>query len=354
MLPSLESKLVSRRSSTRVHAAGSGAFVLGLTLLAFAATGFAQESTFRVDVRLVRVLATVRNADGQLVGGLNKEDFSVTDNGARQEIALFERQTEQPLSVALLIDTSGSTAKDLKYEIESVTRFLHALFSQGNPDDAVALYAFNYETTRLNRFTRNQGPLERSLRSLKAEAGTSLYDAVFLAAEDLEEREGRRVVVVVTDGGDTTSSKDFHAALEAAQLADAVMYPILVVPITNEAGRNTGGEHALTTLAAGTGGRVFAPSVGAGLDRAFSDIIQELRTQYLLGFYPRNVPLTKERFHRLQITVNRPGLRVLARNGYYGDSDADTVSSDGRTSIRPEDSRRKPQPAPNQRKQERK
>jgi Ca-activated chloride channel family protein len=187
---------------------------------------------------------------------------------------------------------------------------------------------------------------------LKAEAGTSLYDAVFLAAEDLGEREGRRVVVVVTDGGDTTSSKDFHAALEAAQLADAVMYPILVVPITNEAGRNTGGEHALTTLAAGTGGRVFAPSVGAGLDRAFSDIIQELRTQYLLGFYPRNVPLTKERFHRLQITVNRPGLRVLARNGYYGESDADTVSSDGRTSIRPEDGRRRPQPATKPRKQE--
>jgi Ca-activated chloride channel family protein len=129
-------------------------------------------------------------------------------------------------------------------------------------------------------------------------------------------------MIIVTDGGDTTSSKDFHAALQAAQLADAVIYPVLVVPITNDAGRNIGGENALTTLAAGTGGRVFLPSVGAELDRAFTDIIQDLRTQYLLAYYPRDVPLTKNRFHQLKVRVSRPDLQVSARNGYYGEAEA--------------------------------
>ena len=96
----------------------------------------AQEPTFRVDVNLVRILATVKDASGRLVGTLGKEDFNVLDNGALQQIAVFERRTEQPLLVSLLIDNSGSTAKDLKYEVESVNRFVRALFAEGNPKDA--------------------------------------------------------------------------------------------------------------------------------------------------------------------------------------------------------------------------
>src|SRR5205085_9805897 len=133
-----------------------------------------------------------------------------------------------------------------------------------------------------------------------------------------------------------TSTKDFHAAVSAAQLADAVIYPVLVVPIPNEAGRNVGGENALTTMAQWTGGRVFAPTVGAALDQAFTDIIRELRTQYLLAFYPRDVPLTKDRFHRLEIKVRRPDLRVTARNGYYGEFDKSGAES--RLSVAPEQS----------------
>jgi Ca-activated chloride channel family protein len=128
------------------------------------------------------------------------------------------------------------------------------------------------------------------------------------------------VLMIVTDGGDTTSAKDYHAALNQAQLADSVIYPILVVPIPNDAGRNIGGEHALTTLAEGTGGRVFEPTVGSALDKAFADILQELRTQYLLAYYPKSVPLSKDRFHRLEVRVLRPGLQILARNGYYGEA----------------------------------
>src|ERR1019366_10667441 len=104
-------------------------------------------------------------------------------------------------------------------------------------------------------------------------AGTSLYDAILLASRDIENRRGRKVLVVVTDGGDTISRTDFQRATEAAQLADAVIYPVLVVPITNDAGRNIGGENALTTLSQRTGGRVFAPSAAAELDRAFAEIL---------------------------------------------------------------------------------
>jgi Ca-activated chloride channel family protein len=198
------------------------------------------------------------------------------------------------------------------------------LFNEGNPDDSASLYTFNWEVTLRSSFTRRLARIEASLRQLHAEAGTSLYDAIFLAARDLEGRDGRHVMVVVTDGGDTTSTKNFHEALEAIQLADGVMYPIVVVPITNEVGRNVGGEHALTTFAAGTGGRTFFPGSAGELDSAFSDILRELRTQYLIGYYPRNIPLTKDRFHSLRVTVSRPSLRVLTRTGYYGEFEDST------------------------------
>lgn len=312
--------------------------LLALSLVAI--PSFGQPADIRVDVNLVRIVATVKNPAGHLVGSLSKEDFTVLDNGVPQQIALFERHTEQPLSVSLMIDTSGSTAKDLKYEVESITKFLHALFSEGNPQDAASLYSFNYQVVKHNHFGRSSQSMEHSLRSLKGEAGTSMYDAIYLTAKDLENRDGRHVMVIVTDGGDTTSSMDFHAALEAAQLSDSVIYPILVVPIANDAGRNVGGENALTTLAAGTGGRVFAPTLGAQLDRAFMDLIQELRTQYLLAYYPKDVPLTKNRFHRLEVRVRNPQLRALARNGYYGEADNDSGRSSGKTSVIPREVKR--------------
>jgi Ca-activated chloride channel family protein len=290
------------------------------SLLALTLVALAQEpTTFRVNVNLVRILATAKDADGSLIGTLDKNDFQIRDNGVPQQIAVFERRTEQPLLVSLLIDNSGSTAKDLKYELESVTRFLHALFTGGNPKDSLALYTFNYEVRKLTGFIRNQTTLEQHLKGIKSEAGTSLYDAIYLASREFSDREGRKVIVIVTDGGDTTSTENFNSALKAAQLADAVIYSILVMPITNDAGRNIGGENALTTIGQRTGGRVFAPSLGPGLDRAFADILNDLRTQYLLGFYPKNVPLTSDAFHRLDVKA-RGDLRVSSRNGYYGES----------------------------------
>ena len=294
---------------------------LCLSSVAIALFAFSQtEPTIRVDVRLVRIIATVKDATGQLTDDLARPDFTVTDNGAPQEIAVFERQTEMPLSVAILIDTSGSTAKDLRYEVDSVNRFVRALIREGQPGDAAALYSFNWEVVKQQGFTRNTSAIDHALRLLHGEAGTSLYDAILLSSRDIQERQGRKILIVVTDGGDTVSRGNFNQAVEAAQLADAVIYPILVVPIINNAGRNTGGENALTTLAERTGGRVFIPTVGAAMDRAFDQILRDLRTQFVIGFYPRDVPLTKDRFHRLGVGVNRAGYRVAARSGYYGEA----------------------------------
>jgi Ca-activated chloride channel family protein len=295
-----------------------------LAALCCSAPARPQDPVIKVNVRLVRMLVTVKDASGQLIGSLNKGDFMVYDNGVPQDIAVFDRQTAQPLSVAMLVDSSASTGIELHYELDSVSRFLKVLLNEGNLDDTVALYSFNWQITLLSSYTRRFARLDQMLRRMKSEGGTSMYDALFLASRELQYRKGRHVMVMVTDGGDTTSSKDFHQALEAAQLADAILYPVLVVPITNDAGRNVGGEHALTTLAAGTGGHVFTPNLGAQLDQAFDDILRELRTQYLIAYYPKNVPPGKDRFHSLKVAVqsspaNR-GLRVTTRSGYYGDS----------------------------------
>ena len=293
-----------------------------LAALCLAAPVAAQEPTIHVNVRLVRMLVTVKDANGALISSLDKNDFTIYDNGVKQDVALFERQTEQPLSVALVIDASASVNIELRYEMDSAAKFLKALVSEGNPEDTAALYTFDWQTTLLRSFTRRFVLLEQALRQIKPSGGTSMYDAIYLVSRELEDRDGRHVIVIVTDGGDTTSSKDFHQALESIQRADAIMYPIVVIPIANSAGRNTGGENALTTLAAGTGGRVFRPSSARELDRAFADILRELRTQYLIGFYPKDVPPTKDRFHLLKVTVPNRNLRVITRSGYYEDADA--------------------------------
>lgn len=290
---------------------------LGLAGSAVCAAQQVPEPVIRVDVKLVRLLVTVKNAANQLVGGLDKEKFAVTDSGVAQKVAVFERQTEQPLSVSLLIDTSGSTAKDIKYEIDSASRFLHALTREGNPRDSMALYSFNHDVTLQSGFTRRPERIQKALERLKSEAGTSLYDAIILASEGFANREGRHVLVLVTDGGDTTSYRSFRDALEAAHRADAVLYPIVVVPITNDAGRNVGGENALITMSKSTGGRAFFPTVGPALDAAFTEILRDLRTQYLVGYYPRGLPESKNRYRRVQVRVEGEDLRAFSRDGYY-------------------------------------
>jgi len=277
------------------------------------------QPTFRTDVKLVRLLVSVKNQAGELIGSIGRDEFEAFDCGVKQEIAVFERQTALPLSVSVLVDASGSTLKDIHYETTSIQKFFKALLKEGNPRDMAALYSFNYEVHLMHGFTRNLNQLNEQLLKIRPTAGTSMYDAVHFAGRDLQGRDGRHVMVIVSDGGDTTSFYKYHEALEAAQKADAVIYPIIVVPISNDAGRNIGGEHTLIQFASNTGGRVFWPSSIAELDKAFEEILLDLRTQYLLAYYPRNLPANAERFHTVKVSVKRPDLRVSTRSGYYSD-----------------------------------
>jgi Ca-activated chloride channel family protein len=286
---------------------------LALAALATAGAYFGN-AQFKVDVRLVRLLVNVKNPAGELVGNLPREEFTVYDNGVAQETAVFERYTTIPLSVALLVDTSGSTAKDWSLEQRSLMKFLGALFGEGNERDMASLYTFNYDVTQQSDFTRNARRLESKLRFIRPEGGTSLYDAIHYAAVDLQRRDGRHVMVVVSDGGNTTSSKGYQDAKVAAQHADALMYPIVIVPITNDAGRNLGGEHALQTLAGDTGGRWFDPTIGDPLDHAFTEILRDLRAQYMIGYYPRE---QSKGFHTVRVELKRPDLQAQTRTGYY-------------------------------------
>ena len=287
-------------------------------MFAAAALVLAQQPTYKADVKLVRLLVNVKNPKGELVGNIDKSEFTVFDENTPQEIAVFERYTTKPISVAILVDTSGSTAKDWQLEVRSIGKFLTALFGEGNEHDAAALFTFNYDVTIRQEFTRNAKRLEDSIRYIKPEGGTSLYDAIYHASGQLQRRDGRHVIVLISDGGNTTSSKLYKDAKEAAQRGDVVMYPVVIVPIENDAGRNLGGEHALKTLADDTGGRLFDPTIKQ-IDQTFTEILRDLRAQYMIGYYPRNLPPGAPKFHQVRIDLARPDLRAQTRTGYYGE-----------------------------------
>ncbi len=285
------------------------------------------QATFRVDVGLVNVLTTVKDARGGIVADLEKEDFTILAAGVPQQIAVFERQTDRPLSVMLLFDSSPSVTKERKFEQDAALRFVRNLLGRGaNPADRVAVLSFSSYVNEVQGFTRTLQRLEKALLAIVPSPGTSVYDALYLAAEKLDDREGRRVIIIITDGEDTTSNISFAEAQEGCQKRDVVVYSIVVVPITADAGRNLGGENALRTLSAATGGLAFIQHRGDDLDAAFRRIERELRTQYLLAFYPRGLPPATGRFRRLEVQVGRPNLRVLSRTGYYAPAEEATGS----------------------------
>ncbi len=286
-------------------------------IFALPALALGQETVIRVDVKLIRVLASVRDSSGQLVGGLKKEDFQVFDDGVEQEIAIFERSTTQALSVAVMLDVSASVAREIRYETEAALRFARSLFREGNPDDSLALISFNHNVDLLAGFTRRLPRLENALKGLRTGSGTALYDAIVLAAEELEGRSGRKVIVPVSDGGDTASRNRFNAVNIAVQRAQAAVYPIVVVPVSNDPGRNVGGENAMQLIAERSGGRVLQPSSYERLTASFDEILRDLRTQYLLAYYPRQISGKRNQFHRIEVKLRQPGLRVSARSGYY-------------------------------------
>lgn len=277
-----------------------------------------QEPTFRVNVRLVNVFTTVTDSRGAPVANLTRNDFRVLEDGVQQSISVFDKESELPLSIVLEVDTSESTRRDIKLEIASAKRFVHSIM---RPVDRLSVFQITENVDQLTRFTSDVKYIDRGIESLSSGAGTSLYDAIFLGADSLVDRQGRKVMVLITDGGDTTSHTDYANALRRAQQAEAIVYSIIVVPVEADAGRNLGGEHALIQISHDTGGKYYYASGLNDLDEAFQQISEELRTQYLLAYYP-NRQVADSPFRRITVEVTKKDAdgqpyQVRHRAGYY-------------------------------------
>ncbi len=305
----------------------------GLACLVLVAPSFGQSSLatetqtrIRVQVNLVDVVCSVRDRSGQPITTLAKEDFEVYEDGQKQEIAVFERETLVPLDLALMVDASLSTYKELTFERASAARFA-ANVIRGR--DRMALYQFADAVTELAGFTGQIAALQDAALRIAPEAGTALYDAILLGSQVLARQppERRRVIVLVTDAGETTSTSTFDQARMEVGKAGAMIYTILIRPVKNESGRNTAGEHALITMTEYAGGRMFFPDSYEDLDRIFSEISRDLHTQYRLAYYPPKkggpalreieVRVHPERVHRERV----PGDYLLTYRRRYSSGD---------------------------------
>ena len=283
------------------------------------------ETTFKVDVKLVNVFVTVTDQQGAPIGNLAKSDFNLSEDGVPQKIAVFSRESQLPLSIVLAVDTSSSTRKDIRLELEAARRFIHSMM---RPQDVVAFYTFATNVNEMTPFTSKLHQVDSAINEVRVGGATSLYDAVYLGAKALINRQGRKVLVLITDGGDTASSIDYKEALRAAQQSEALVYSLIDVPVEASAGRNTGGEHALIQISNDTGGKYYYASNVSELDKAFEQISDELRTQYLLAYYPlprraasdfRQIDVIAHPHDLPEVRGSDPGERLVvrARRGYY-------------------------------------
>jgi Ca-activated chloride channel family protein len=275
-------------------------------------------TTLRVDVNLVNVFVTVTDEHGAPIGGLKKENFVLREDGQDQRIAVFDKESALPLSIALAIDTSLSTRHDLPLEQASAKRFVHAIL---RPVDALSVYGFSEIVNESTPgYTSDLRRIDQGIDHVRLGASTAVFDAIYLASRALDHRKGRKVLVLITDGEDVDSKVDYKEALRAAQEAEAIIYSVIIVPIESSAGREIGGEHALIQLSDDTGGKYYYATSTTQLDDAFGKISDELRTQYLLAYYPSQRTSFSE-FRRIEVKVggvpDASAYRVRHRAGYY-------------------------------------
>jgi Ca-activated chloride channel family protein len=245
----------------------------------------AQRGRIRVNVNLVNVLVSVLDEHNRPAPDLPREAFQLFEEGAEQKIEVFESETQLPLDLVLMVDSSLSAHKEIAFEEEAAAHFIRQVLRTG---DRLAVYAVDENVTQIAGFTDNVAALQSAVHHLPNGAGTSIYDAILLGSRSLERRgeDRRRVIILVTDAGETTSNSDFDAARKAAVRSGSLLYTIVIRPVKNESGRNTAGEHALETITDTMGGAMFFPDSAQELDGIFDRINRELRTQYRLGYYP--------------------------------------------------------------------
>jgi VWFA-related protein len=277
------------------------------------------DSAIKVDVDLVNVLCNVYDKRGALVNDLDRDDFEVREDGKPQQLRYFARETDLPLTVALLVDVSGSVRRFVQAEKETAARFLKDVL---RPTDRALLIGFASTMIMWQGFTSSVPALEAALERLRAVPfhglpvagqpmpGTLLYDAIYgTAHQRLKNVAGRKVMVVISDGLDNGSQKKLEEAVAAAQLTNTIVYGICY-----QAGFP--GCSFLNNLAEPAGGRAFKVEAKTPLSKIFQTIEAEMRSQYALGYVPTN-RTHDGTFRKLQVKVHKPGLRVHTRRGYF-------------------------------------
>ena len=290
--------------------------------------------TIPVTVNLVNVIATVVTRREKLVIDLDKSEFKVSEDGKEQRIEFFARETDLPLRIGLLLDTSNSIRERLEFEKDAAIEFLHNTLRRRK--DQAFLMIFDNEPAVVQNFTDDAGKLTEAVQRQKAGGGTALYDAVMQASEKLADAPQpadhsavRRVIVVITDGGDNLSTAARGAAVEAAERSGTAIYCIssstqwVSAEQTSDTKKRVERKYlkgeedkVLEEFASQTGGRAFFPYSVDDLGQSFQDIGEELRNQYSLAYVPPNRPADGA-FRKIQVEVARKGLVVRARKGYY-------------------------------------
>jgi VWFA-related protein len=292
--------------------------------------------TIQVEVDVVNILCSVRDKRGGLVGNLEKDDFTVTEDGQVQTIKYFARETDLPLTIGLLVDVSASQANLIEIEKRAAYQFFSRVLRK---KDEAFLMSFGEDAELLQDYTNSTRALQDGLERLRINSGVSglhpgpvptisqprgtvLYDAVYLAAtEQLQKEVGRKAIVLITDGVDQGSRVKLEAAIEAAQKSNAIIYSIYYVDPSAYYGR--GGfvfgrvsDSALKRMSEETGGRVFKVDRKHTLESIFDEIQQEMRSQYALGYTPINANKDGS-FRRIEVRTRDKSLKVQARKGYY-------------------------------------
>ncbi len=294
-----------------------------LALAAVPALASPPQAEFSSAISVVSLLVTVRDKTGKFVNELAQEDFSVAEDGHTQTISYFSRQYDLPLTLGLLVDTSGSQAEVLADELNASATFFKQVLREGMDQSFLGsfdgrAYLLQNVTTARARLEGALGILYAGLQTRRYVNGTVLYDAIIDSAELIMKKyEGRKALVLLTDGEDTASRNTLERAVEACQRADTVVYSI---------GLGTGlagGSGVLDNISIKTGGRYFEVTRKRSVEMIYQTIEEELRSQYNLGYVPAAVagqkPADKKNpdYHKVHVTVNKPGMTVRTREGYY-------------------------------------
>jgi len=288
-----------------------------------------QGPVIRTQVNLVNLFVTVRDKSKRIVTDLKQDDFKIQEDNQPQQIAFFSKEVTLPITLALLLDTSGSEQYMLPGIQDAGSRFIDRVLRKG---DETLVMSFDSDVDLLSAFTDDRGQIDRAIRKARINVpsggsignnpgpigsrqvtGTALYDAIYLACnEKLNTEAGRKAIVIVTDAQDEGSKVRLEEAIEAAQRTDTVVH-ILLVADSHFGGGNGGVARKLSDE---TGGRTIVVNSEKHLAEAFDQISEELRSQYTLGYYPSNAA-RDGKFRKIKVDMSNHDLKVLARKGYY-------------------------------------